>query len=193
MKPSHIITLFFLILFLSGCSSTTVKYQCFDGSFVDSVSSCLSVSCKNDCPHLDCASCPVKTETKVETKTVTNTIYVCSDLREVDKKEDCLTANSEEWYEVKTFSGSGIKNTETFTIPSNEWKISWDTTERVIEGQSFQMNFQIFVYKSNGELAGLVANVVGDDADSSIMRGKGNYYLQINSGQPYDIKIEAKK
>ena len=65
------------IIALAGCSQTVVKYQCADGSFMDSANSCSAVSCKTDCPQLDCASCPVKTETKVETKTVTNTIYVC--------------------------------------------------------------------------------------------------------------------
>lgn len=68
------------ILALAGCSTQTiVKYQCADGSFVDSATSCSSVSCKTDCPKLDCASCPVKTETKVETKTVEKKLYVCPD------------------------------------------------------------------------------------------------------------------
>lgn len=67
------------IIALTGCSQTVVKYQCSDGSFVDSAKSCSSVSCKTDCPQLDCASCPVKTETKVETKTIEKRMYVCPD------------------------------------------------------------------------------------------------------------------
>ena len=50
------------ILALAGCSQTVVKYQCADGSFVDSATSCSSVSCKTDCPQLDCANCPPKIE-----------------------------------------------------------------------------------------------------------------------------------
>lgn len=84
------------IIVLSGCSQTVVKYQCADGSFVDSATSCSSVSCKTDCPQLDCASCPVKTETKVETKTVTNTIYVCADLTQVKSLNDCKTTEQKE-------------------------------------------------------------------------------------------------
>src|SRR3989338_5978457 len=88
------------IIVLTGCSQTVVKYQCADGSFVDSADSCSSVSCKMDCPQLDCASCPVKTETKVEIQTITNAIYVCTDLREVKNKDDCLKTDLEGWYEV---------------------------------------------------------------------------------------------
>lgn len=49
-----ILVLAVLILVLAGCSGQTiVKFQCADGSFVDSA-----------------ADCPAKTETKVETQTV---------------------------------------------------------------------------------------------------------------------------
>lgn len=92
------------------------------------------------------------------------------------------------WHEIKTFSGKGIKNTETFIIPSQEWRISWDTSP----GEYGEMNFQIYIYDDNGNLKGVAANVIGADKDSSIMRGSGNYYLMINTAQPYTIKIEAK-
>ena len=36
----------------------------------------------------------------------------------------------------------------------------------------------------------VVANVIGRDSDSSVMRGTGNFYLMINSGQPYEVTIE---
>ncbi len=41
------------ILALAGCSQTVVKYQCADGSFVDSATFCPSVNCKTDCPNCD--------------------------------------------------------------------------------------------------------------------------------------------
>ncbi|MEK6983734.1 MAG: hypothetical protein AABX33_04115 [Nanoarchaeota archaeon] len=54
-----------LFLALAGCSAqTTVKYQCVDGSFVDSANSCSSVICKTNCPKLDCINCPAKIEYK---------------------------------------------------------------------------------------------------------------------------------
>ena len=74
-----------LTLVLAGCSAQTlVKYQCVDGSFVDSANSCSSKTCPEaNCPRLDCASCPIKTETKIETKTVEKTLYVCPDTKTV--------------------------------------------------------------------------------------------------------------
>ena len=61
MKKVSILLILFLVLilgvFLSGCSSTVVKYQCADGSFVDSANSCPAVNCQIDCPKLDCFIC----------------------------------------------------------------------------------------------------------------------------------------
>jgi len=51
------------VLLLAGCSTqTVVKYQCADGSFVDSADSCPAVECQANCPELDCDSCPPKIE-----------------------------------------------------------------------------------------------------------------------------------
>ena len=51
-----------ILLFLSGCASTVVKYQCADGSFMDSAESCTQVNCQTNCPELDCNACPPKIE-----------------------------------------------------------------------------------------------------------------------------------
>lgn len=92
------------------------------------------------------------------------------------------------WSEVITFEGDGIKNTESFEITANEWKIIWDTKP----GTYGDMNFQIYVYTSDGALSDVAANVIGESQDETIIRGSGSYYLMINSGQPYTIKIEQK-
>ena len=88
---------------------------------------------------------------------------------------------------VAQWSGKSIKNTETFNVTTQEWKISWNTRP----GDYGDMNFQIYVYKSDGTPHGtfVVANVIGEDNDSSVMRGAGNYYLTINAGQPYEITV----
>lgn len=62
------------VIALAGCSQTVVKYQCADGSFVDSANSCSAVTCKTDCPQLDCANCPPKIE--YQTKEVEKKVYV---------------------------------------------------------------------------------------------------------------------
>lgn len=88
---------------------------------------------------------------------------------------------------IASWSGSSTKNTETFHVPSKEWKISWDTHP----GQYGDMNFQIYVYNSNGSLKNVAANVIGSSSDYSIIRDSGDYYLMINTAQPYKITVES--
>ena len=97
-----------------------------------------------------------------------------------------------QWHDIAQWSGSGTKNTETFTIPSQakEWKISWVTKPSPTYGD---FNFQIFVYKpDSGMPVSVAANIIGANTDSTIMRGAGDYYLTINTAQPYTIEVEAK-
>ncbi|MFH1916775.1 MAG: DUF4352 domain-containing protein [Nanoarchaeota archaeon] len=86
-----IIFLGLAFVFLSACSSQTVyKFQCSDGTFVDTASKCsLANVAELSNEPINCSACPVKTETKVETNTVTEKIYVCSDMREVKTANDC--------------------------------------------------------------------------------------------------------
>ncbi len=93
-----------------------------------------------------------------------------------------------DWQEVAKWSGSAIKNTETFHISSDTWVISWLTEP----GKFGEMNFQIYVHKANGELVTVAANVIGKNEDHSVMRGKGDYYLMINSAQIYSVVILEK-
>lgn len=93
------------------------------------------------------------------------------------------------WYKVAQWQGKSIKNTETFNISSREWRISWETKA----GEYGEMNFQIYVYNSDGDLVSVAANVIGYDKDSTIIRGKGSYYLMINTAQPYTIIVEERR
>jgi hypothetical protein len=92
------------------------------------------------------------------------------------------------WHEVITFQGSSIKNTQTFHIQSDNWRINWSTWP----GDYGNMNFAIMVYNSDGSPAGIgvAANVIGQGSDISYMRGSGDYYLAIDTAQPYKIVIE---
>lgn len=93
-----------------------------------------------------------------------------------------------EWKEVKVFEGESIKDTESFKINSEEWRINWSTTPGELE----DMNFQIYVYDKDKNLVGVAANVVGKSEDVSYQRGNGEYYLSINSAQEYKIIVEEK-
>ena len=89
---------------------------------------------------------------------------------------------------IAQWSGSTIKNTETFNVPTQQWKIAWDTRP----GEYGDMNFQIYVYNRDGSphlSSYIVANVIGANNDSTIMRGSGDFYLTINTAQPYDITV----
>ena len=184
-----------LILVLAGCSTqTTVKYQCVDGSFVDSANLCSSKTCPEaNCPKLDCASCPVKTETKVETETITNTIYVCSDLREVKSKDDCLKVDSEGWYEVKTFTLSS-GNSESFKINSDKWRYTV-SCDSIIDSYNYIMNI---VKIENGQKIS-IQNLLGakcSNEPSYVYEGNGEYFFSdINTpnARNWKIKVEAQK
>lgn len=86
---------------------------------------------------------------------------------------------------LATWTGSAIKNTETFHVDEKEWAIEWDTQP----GQYGDMNFQIYVYSADGTLKGVAANVIGANKDHTIMRGAGDYYLMINTAQPYTVNV----
>lgn len=93
------------------------------------------------------------------------------------------------WHDVITFEGNSIKNTQTFHISSNDWAISWATTP----GEYGDSNFAVTVFTENGNLVDMVANIIGKGSDISYMKGSGDYYLKIISGQPYKIKIQEFK
>ena len=101
--------------------------------------------------------------------------------------EEQNTQEQSEPVVIASWEGESTKNTETFTVPSDEWKISWDTQS----GEYGEMNFQIYVYDKNGAMKGVAANVIGTNSDSTIMRGAGDYYLMINTAQPYKITVET--
>ena len=92
------------------------------------------------------------------------------------------------WTKVTSWKGNSIKDTETFSITANEWRIQWST-----EPGQYDMNFQIYVFKANGNWKSVAANVIGKGSDVSYVRGAGSYYLTINTGQSYTITIEQKQ
>ena len=182
------------VLILAGCSQTVVKYQCADGSFVDSADACSAVECLTNCPELDCSNCPVKTETKVETKTVTEKIYVCPDLTEVKNKEDCIDTDSEGWYEIKTFTATD-GNTEPFNINSNRWRYT-ASCQTLNPTGGYNYNLQVLKIE-NGEPVDVKDIFMGkcSDEPSYIYAGKGEYYFSISAlnVRNWQIKVEAVK
>ena len=192
---SLILSLFLiaLVLFLVSCSlQTTVKYQCADGAFVDSANLCSSKMCpETNCPKLDCSACPVKTETKIETKTVTNTVYVCSDLREVNKKEDCLKVDSEGWYEVVSFTGSNARKTDSFKINSNKWRY----TASCASGSGFNLIVYDVANPGGMYVDTILMGQCGKAEPNYVYKGPGEYYFDMGAVYvgSWTIKVEAQK
>jgi hypothetical protein len=85
---------------------------------------------------------------------------------------------AESWRVLKSWSGSGIKTTETFAVGSREWRIQWRASNERAAGI-----LQIYVHDEAGHLVDLAANHQGAGSDTSYVRGRpGRYYLRISSG-----------
>ena len=72
---------------------------------------------------------------------------------------------------VKTFTGSGGKNTRPFTVKDG-WEIQWDAKGDI---------FQLYLYKATGDMIGVPANQQRSGKGSSYQAKGGQYYLQVNA------------
>lgn len=80
---------------------------------------------------------------------------------------------------VKTFSGSGGKNTRPFSV-NKGWEIQWDAKGDI---------FQLYLYNADGDMIGVPANQQGSGQGSSYQPKGGKYYLQVNAIGNWTIKI----
>jgi hypothetical protein len=110
----------------------------------------------------------------------------------VPRTAPVVTASS--WEPVAFWRGSGIKNTDAFTVQS-PWRIGWRTwpseTMMGMDG-----NFIIQVYdlaNTSGPMAGLpvevAANVIGRSEDYSTYYTSGTLRLEINASQEYELTV----
>ena len=94
------------------------------------------------------------------------------------------------WKEVRKFSGSGPKETESFDVASREWRITWRAKPTETAGY-----FGVTVHDSEDKLVSLAANTATGGGDTSYVRGRpGRYYLKINSANmAYGIVVEDQR
>lgn len=123
-------------------------------------------------------------ESSVNPSMPVNTVTAATKVVEVSKPK-----KEYENYKVGKWSGEGTKNTKTFHIPSNEWEIYW----AVGPFRSNMGVFQIYIYRSDGTLVDVAANVTTKDKNNTTIRsGPGDYYLKINSANmAYGIVVAA--
>jgi len=93
------------------------------------------------------------------------------------------------WTEIASWSGSGIKETETFRTSSREWRVRWRTSNEVFAGAGI---FQIMVYDEDGSLVTMAANKQGTGNDVSyVCSSPGRHHLMLNSGNvDWDVAVE---
>ena len=96
---------------------------------------------------------------------------------------------SAQWVKVKTWRGSGIKQTENFAITGGKWRISWSAQNEPLPGAGV---LQIMVYNEAGEMVSLAGNKQGPGGDVSYIYTKpGNYHLMINSANiDWGVEVE---
>lgn len=97
--------------------------------------------------------------------------------REIRAERAAAESRPAEWRRVKEWSGSGMKQTETFSVAGDEWRINWAS-----KPDNPASIFAIYVYDEHGKVVNLAANVTGEGSDLSYIRSKGrHFYLQISA------------
>lgn len=93
------------------------------------------------------------------------------------------------WRQVVRFEGRESMQTEVFTIPqeATEWRITWNTKPGDVFGY-----LTVVVHRAGGELVTTAADVKGSSFSSQTFQGGGEYYLAIDTNQPFTITVEAK-
>ena len=87
------------------------------------------------------------------------------------------TSGEVHYRKVFTFSGSGAKNSEPFTVQGDRFKISYDCKATQITTLC-----QAFVYNVNSKIPHqLVMNAAHATKDETILYGSGEYYISSNT------------
>ena len=82
--------------------------------------------------------------------------------------------------EVQTFSGSGIKDTQPFTVTSDTWRLRYDFESSTPDQQS--SSFDMSVYKTGNTIPQSVITPERPGSDTTYVNaGAGTFYLSIGS------------
>ena len=95
------------------------------------------------------------------------------------------------WKKVAEFFGSKSSKTKTFKIKGKEWKINWSVEEKGNDNGEFIIILHNKKDKNDTEI---IAQQTGSGADFAPFEGgQGEYYLEVQSSQPYTIEIQEFK
>lgn len=95
--------------------------------------------------------------------------------------DDTRKANAQQnCDEVQTFTGSGIKETQPFTVTGDTWRLRYDF-QSTTPDQQFS-SFDLSVYKTGNTIPESVITLERPGSDTSYVNaGAGTYYLSIGS------------
>jgi hypothetical protein len=94
------------------------------------------------------------------------------DIREAYAQQNCDT--------VQTFTGNGIKDTQSFTVASDTWQLRYDFESTTEDQQSG--SFEMTVYKPGNTIPESIITLERPGSDTSYVNaGAGTYYLSIGS------------
>lgn len=85
------------------------------------------------------------------------------------------------YQEVFSFSGSGAKKSEPFTISGSRFKIKYDCQGDLC---------QAFLYPIKSKLPEIIMNTTGTTKDETIIYGSGDYYIEANTIGSYTMSVE---
>ena len=92
--------------------------------------------------------------------------------------------------EVQTFSGSGIKETQPFTVSGDTWRLRYDFESTTPDQQS--SSFDMSVYKTGNTIPQSVITLERPGSDTTYVNaGAGTYYLSIESANAtWSVTVE---
>jgi hypothetical protein len=95
--------------------------------------------------------------------------------------DDTRKANAQQnCDEVQTFTGSGIKETQPFTVTSDTWRLRYDFESSTSDQES--SSFDMSVYKTGNTIPESVITLERPGSDTTYVNaGAGTYYLSIGS------------
>jgi carboxylesterase type B len=112
---------------------------------------------------------------------------------ESEARQAARTSQAPEWQTIADWFGSGIKQTESFSTGSREWRIYWRTKNASSPRAGV---LQIFVHRTDTDaVVATAANVQGAGSDVSYVRAPiGRFYLSINSANVnWLVRVEDKR
>jgi len=97
------------------------------------------------------------------------------------------------WQTVKQWSGSGIMTTETFSVASSEWRISWKV-EATNPISASGMLVTVYTPGKRRTVATAMQQGIGSGT-SYVHEGPGRYYLEITAFyvSSWTVKIEDQR